>query len=205
MSMNLMHDTAAEFDAASYWAAITAIAPEGIVYISPETVTEAAKLLKNALLSNGERVTAYHYPLDEEFAMPSFVPPFGPSLLGEDTFRQLRTLLEEESEAAVAMFDTIVELGLQISLSGEDYLGSRLKGVNGVADEVEINRSSGNLYEMFRQLGVDYDGPAGYGEIELTKFEAAVEQNGWRTDMPDRLEAFIACAKRQGATNVHWA
>ncbi|AXK43811.1 hypothetical protein DVR09_15255 (plasmid) [Erythrobacter aureus] len=202
--MNLMHDTAATFDAAANWAAITAIAADGIVYISEETVAEAAKLLENAPLSNGQTVTAYHYPVEDEFAMPSFVPSFGPSLLGEDTFRQLRTLLEEESDAAVAMFDTIVELGLQISLSGKDYLGSRLKGVNGVADEVEINRSSGNLYEMFRQLGVDYDGPAGYGEIELAKFEAAVEENGWRTDMPDRLEQFIACAKRHGASTVSW-
>ena len=210
MSMNLIHtNDAATDNAAPNWAAIMAVAGEhGTVYISEAIVDAVAGLLEDAVLSNGELVQSY--PSDgEEFSMASFVSSFGPGLLGENAYREVRTLLEtdENGAAAVELLDTVVELGLQISLSGKEFPNAHahIKAVNWPADDVDINRCSGNMYQMLRDLGIKVDTQAESGEVDFSTFVQAVNDNAERTDMGPRLKAFVACAQRNNATRVYWA
>lgn len=208
MSMNLMFSSKnAENRAERDWAAINTLADvDGIVWIENSTADACARLLDGAHLSNGERVCAYDHSDDEFYE--SLVCSFGPSLLDEQTREALRELLETDRTGgakAAAMLDLIVELGLQIRISGKDHVGARLVGVNGAADEVEINRSSGNMYAMLRQLGVTFDPDEEFGETTFEVFEKAVNDNGRNTDISDRLLAFVECARRAGADEVYWA
>lgn len=205
MSMNLIsHNPAVPSAAAANWAAIQAVASEGLVYIADATVNAIARAIEDARLSNGQTVTAYAYD-DEGYA--SFVPGFGVCLLSEEDFRTVRTLIEEDANGvqAVAMLDLLIELRLQVSFSGTDFIGARLKAVNWAADEVEISLSSGNMYKMLKRLGIQYDTVAESGEVKLAVFERAVNDNAFDTDMPAKLQDFVACAKRRNDTAVYWA
>lgn len=215
MSVNLIHTIVTDSNedntrAARDWAAITAItgSNDGLVAVSDATIDAIARLVEDVALSNGQTVTAYPRDAEDEWGYQSYVPAFGISLLDAGTLAQVRGLLEqdENAEKALALFDLIVERGLQMRFNGTDHCFSRIVAVNWPADEVEINRSSGNMSRMFQTLGLgDTEREHGSEMIALPVFADAVENRAMYTDMPDRLEAFLACAKRNGATHVYWA
>ncbi len=200
MSMNLMIQTATVRDTKADWAAITAIAKDGLAFIDDATVYAVAKLLDGVSLTNGEPIAAY--PWDEHY--PSYVAAFGPSLLPEDVLAQLYDILAEHRDAH-AMLTLIVERGLQITLNGKEHCDAYLKGVNWPADEVEINRTSGNMYNMLDLLGIEFDPRAESGECTFEQFEEGVARFGWATDMNERLLRFIQYGKRNNAISVYWA
>ena len=214
MSVNLMHTRASTADAptesksAQDWARIREIAAnEGMLELSEETVNKVAQLLEGVTLTNGERVLSY--PSDGgEFDQGSYVAGFGPALLGEDTFRAVRTALEEDEngESAVALFDLIVELGLQILLSGAEFTVAHIKAVNWPADDVEVNTTQTRMEILFEALGLEsYNQEHHSDDVPLDVFEKAVNDNAVGTGMSERLGTFIACAKRRGSTHVYWA
>lgn len=198
MSMNLMIQTETARDTAASWAVFTSIAADGLAFIDDATVYAVAKLLDGVTLTNGEPVTAY--PWDDGY--PSYVASFGPSLLPEDVLAQMYDILADKP-AAHAMLTAAVELGLQVSLNGKEHCEAYLKGVNWPADEVKINRSSGNMLNMLDTLGIESH-PEG-GEVDFAQFEEAVARFGWATDMNERLLRFIAYGRRNNATKVYWA
>lgn len=208
MSVNLIftNESANDNQGESNWGKITAIAPEhGMVFIGEETVTEIAKLLDDAVLSNGEKVEAYAM---EDY--PALVCAHGPALLGEDSFRQIRTLLEEgeNGQQAVALFDLVVELGLQISLSGKEFCDAHIKAINWAGDDIKVNRAEYRMMDMFERLGLgSVNNPEDHASdlVPIEQFIQAVNDNGFRTDMPERLQAFADCAQRNKATHVYWA
>ena len=205
MTVNLIHvnNNFSSNDAqAVNWAQLTAISPDALVELEGATVTEVAKLIDGARLSNG--AVACAYPLDEDDCMTSYVPDFGPSLLAEDLRAQVREtiLADKNGELAVRLFDQVASLGLKIRLAGKEFIAAHIVAVNWEADDIEINRCKSNMVGMFDDLEISAN--AGE-EISLDVFEAAVEKNGLRTDSNDRLKAFIACAKRNNATHVYWA
>jgi len=226
MSMNLIStNRAADNDgrAKADWAAITAVSAadaaspyptEGYVSVSPEAVVAIAALLDGAPLSNGQTVTTYDFSSsDGEFgkAFDAHVNAFGPSLLDEVRMAALRAILAP-FPSAIAMLDVVVERGLQVSLSTDDLAGRpnpHLKAVNWVADEVEIRLSGGWMKQMLSDIGIPVDalsGDEGTGEVDFETFAKAVNDNHLDTDYPsDRLQAFVACARRQSATHVYWA
>lgn len=221
MSMNLIHtnrnvDQGAR--AKADWAAITAISAadpaspyptEGYVPVSAEAVVALAALLDGAPLASGDSVTTYDFSFDEDGRahVEAHVNGFGPSLLDQHKLEAMRAILAPFA-SAIAMLDEVVSRGLQISLSTETPGGDQvahLKAVNWPADEVEINRCSGNMVAMLRALGLAVP-DAEAGETDFATFAAAVNDNAARTDYPaDRLRAFVACGQRQGATHVYWA
>ena len=218
MSVNLIHTTVSNDETGmdnrtmQNWQAITAITGEGniagLLPIADATIDAIARLVEGAVLSNGEVVDAYPRDEEDEYSQGSYIPAFGPSLLGEDTFRQVRTLLEQDENGAkaVALFDLIVERGLQVRFSGKDHCFSRMVGVNWPADDVEVNRCKGNMIRMFQDLGLGHtEREYSSATISLEVFEKAVNDNGIYTDVPERLKAFVACAKRNGSTHVYWA
>lgn len=217
MTVNLIHTTISNDDVAEGraerdWQAITAITGvggvAGLLPLAETTVDAIARLVEAAVLSNGQVVTSCPRDASDEWSHESHVSSFGPSLLREETLRQLRALLEQDENGtkAVALLDLIVERGLQIRFSGQDHCFSRMVAVNWPADDVEINRTQSNMARMFRVLGLgDTERENSSETIPLEVFEKAVNDNGLYTDMPDRLEAFIACARRQGSTHVYWA
>lgn len=209
MTQNLMFRNDAndaEARLSADWAAVKKIANnDGNVFISDELVTEIARILDDAPLSNGERVTAYSF--DDDDLMPSYVSSFGPSLLGENAFREVRTLLETESQQAADLFDLIAERGLQVTLCGKDFCEARIHALNWPADEVEINRTATNMARMLEALGIETDpnSEEGVGEVTFDVFEQAVSARGTQTDFPAaRLSAFVECARRNGATHIYW-
>lgn len=214
MSVNLMHtrDTTAEAptesNASKDWGRVREItANEGMIELSEETVNKVAQILEGVTLANGERVLSY--PSDGgEFDQGSYVAGFGPTLLGEDTFRTVRTALEEDNngESAVALFDLIVELGLQILLSGAEFTFAHIKAVNWPADDVEVNTTQTRMEMLFEALGLgSYNQEHHSDDVPLDEFEKAVNDNSVGTGMSERLDTFIACAKRRGSTHVYWA
>ena len=214
MSVNLMHtrastaEAATESKSAQDWARIREIAAnEGMLELSEETVNKVAQLLEGVTLTNGERVSSY--PSDGgEFDQGSYVAGFGPALLGEDTFRAVRTALEEDEngESAVALFDLIVELGLQVLLSGAEFTDAHIKAVNWPADDVEVKTTQTRMEILFEALGLDsYNQEHHSDDVPLDIFEKAVNDNSVGTGISERLDTFIACAKRRGSTHVYWA
>lgn len=200
MSMNLMIQTETARDTAASWAAFTAIAADGLAFIDDATVYAVAKLLDGVTLTNGEPVTAYAW--DDGY--PSYVASFGPCLLPDDILAQMYDILADKP-AAHAMLTAAVELGLQVSLNGKEHCEAYLKGVNWPADEVEINRTSGNMFNMLDLLGIEFDPKAESGQVTFSQFEEAVARFGWATDMNERLVRFVAYGKRNSATSVYWA
>lgn len=208
--------------AAADWSAIKAISgadaaspypTEGYVSVSIEAIVVIAALLDGAVLTNGERVTTYDFSGEDQGGVmhhEAHVNAFGPSLLQPRQLEALRRHLAPFPHA-IAMLDLTIERDLQISLSTTDLMqrsAPHLKAVNWPADEVEINRSSGNMLAMLRDLGLDAYTRKGdsVGEVEIDVFAKAVNDNGHRIDMdPRRLDRFVACARRQQATHVHWA
>ena len=211
MSMNLMFANEANPDrAAHHWAAITTIAPNhGMITLDENIVNDIARLLDGQELTGGERVRTYSYEDDDDYA--AMVCAFGPSLLPVQIQDQVRDRLANDAngKAAVRLFNEILRLELQISLAGKEHCDAHLKGVNWPADDVEINRCSGNMYGMLRSLGFAHNiakgDESGSGEVDFAEFAEAVRCNAFRTDMPERLERFVACARRNGATKVYWA
>ncbi len=212
MSMNIMHsnDNAPADLNKTRWDAITAIAEHGIVYISEATVNAIATLLVDAPLAAHDNHQTYivnSYPSDgQEFSLPDYVEDFAPSLLTTKLSEEVRALVAGEGDQALAMFDLIVSMGLQISFAGKTHIDAHMTGINSDADDIEINLSSGNLYEMLRQLGLGDAINTGneYGEVSFDRFAAAVNDNAHLTDMPHQLQDFVACAQRHQATTIHW-
>ena len=208
MSMNLMFSS--KNDDARFerdWTAIKEIADvDGIVWIENSTADALARLLDGAALSNGERVCAFDHSDDDFYE--SMVCEFGPTLLDEQTREAFRELLETDRTGgakAAALFDLVCERGLQIRASGKDHVGARVVAVNSAADEVEINRSSGSMYAMLRDLDILFNPEAEVGETTFEIFAKAVNDNADRTDIPERLRAFVECARRNDANEVYWA
>ena len=211
MTVNLIHtiDAAtagAEDRATRDWTSIKAISEDGFVFIDEDTVNKIAALVDGQTLSNGEHVSAYAYEEDEAHA--AYVSAFGPSLLPTQVQDQIRDRLAagDKGKEAARLFDLVISLGLQISLQGKEFCPPYIKAVNWIADEVEINRTSSNMARMFTSLGL-----GGWNEensslnVPLDIFAKAVNDNGHQTEMPERLEAFIACARRNNSTHVYWA
>ena len=209
MSVNLMHtnEAAAADQAAANWAAITAVAnADGMVFIDEDTVNTIARLLDGQALTNGEVVTAYSYNDDDQ--MGALVCAFGPALLPTQVQDQVRDRLaaSQNGKAAARLFDTVIRLGLQITLSGKEFCDAHIKGVNWPGDEVEINRTASNMARMFGELGLDsWNEDTASRNVPLDVFAKAVNDNGFRTDMPERLQSFVECARRHAATHVYWA
>lgn len=215
MTVNLIHTAIvteeAEGESLSNrnWAKINQVSEDGNVFLADETVNAVAILLDGVHLTNGEKISSF--PCDDpedEFSMKAFVYSFGPALLGEDTLRQVRTTLEQDAngEQAVALFDLIVELGLQINLSGKDFIDAHMHAVNWPADTVEINTTESSMSQMFAMLGLEgYNQDAHSDNVPLDIFEKAVNDNAVMMNMAGRLQTFVACAKRNGSTHVYWA
>lgn len=221
MSMNLIH-TNENIDqgarATADWAALTAISAadpvspyptEAYVSVSAEAIVSLAALLDNAALTNGQTVTTYDFSCHDEGEeyVEAHINAFGPSLLPKAQMSAVREILSPFPHA-IAMLDEVVARGLQISLSTQTLSREEiphLKGVNWTGDEVEINRSSSNMVAMLRDLGLKVQNTQP-SEVDFETFARAVNDNAARTDYPaDRLRAFVACGRRQGATHVYWA
>lgn len=204
MSMNLMIQTANPVDASVEWAAITAIAPEGLVMIEDKAVTLLAQLLDGTKLANGEIVTGY--AMEEDDCMSSLVSAFGPCLLPADKIDAIRVILADVPKA-IEILDLTIERKLQISFNGsESHLGAHVKGVNWAADEVEINRSGGSMLNMLEDLGIPVVRGTDMGEVAFDVFAKAVNDNEVLSErVLDRLEQFVACGRRNGAVKVYWA
>lgn len=208
--------------ATSDWSAIKAVSAadaaspypsEGYVAVSVDAIVVIAALLDGAVLTNGERVTTYDFSGEDADGVMRFeahVNAFGPSLLQPRQLEALRRHLAPFPHA-VAMLDLTIERDLQISLSTTDLMQRpqpHLKGVNWVADEVEINRCASNMLAMLRDLGLGEHIRSGetIGEVPFEDFARAVSANGHAVDYDARrLQRFVACGRRQGATHVHWA
>lgn len=211
MSVNLIlrNDNAAEDVAHTQWVAIQAVSQNewGMVTITDAAVTEIARILEDAPLSNGQMVTAY--PMDYDDQLSSMVSGFGPCLLAADLQDKVRAVLAgtDNGTIAVALFDKMIEMGLQVSLNGSGHCDPYIKGVNWIADEVEINRTATNMLVMMRdELGLDASSDeSGCGEVTFDAFAKAVNDNAVFTDMPQRLRALVECGRRQNATHVYWA
>lgn len=211
MTVNLIHtiDSAiagTEDRATRDWTAIKAISEDGFVFIDEDTVDKIAMLVDSQRLTNGEFVAAYAY--EENDGHASYVSAFGPSLLPTQVQDQIRDRLAagNNGKEAARLFDLVIRLGLQISFQGKEFTAPYIKAVNWIADEVEINRTASNMARMFTNLGL-----GGWNEdnaslnVPLDIFAKAVNDNGHQTEMPERLQAFIECARRNNSTHVYWA
>jgi hypothetical protein len=216
MSQNLMirNENAPADQAAIHWAAIqTATGHEyGMVTLTDETVEAVCALIDGVTMTNGETITAYAYSgSEDDRCYGAFASGFGLVTLPDDVRATARAIFakDENGARAVALFDEIVRLGLQIGLHGTKGRDcpAYVKGVNWVADEVEINRSNGNMGALIRDLGLEdaMDDDTGFGEVPFGRFVKAVNDNGRYTDMELRLQALIKAGERQNATHVYWA
>lgn len=218
MSVSLIHaaisndETVIVTETSRNWTDIKAITSDdgfaGVLPISDVTIYTIALLLEDARLANGETVSSYPKDVEDQYSPSTFVAGFGPSMLGESTFRQVRTLLEadQNGDKAVALFDLITERGLQVSFNGKDHCFARMTAVNWRADEIEINRCKSSMVAIFEVLGLGHTKQDQCSDdIPLEVFEKAVNDNGAYTDMQERLQAFVDCAKRNGSTHVYWA
>lgn len=215
MSVNLLHTVIndnenGETIFSQNWSAVTEITGDGnyagLLELADETVTEIARLLGNEQ-SNGEPILTYIGSSEEEWLEASYVGEFAPSMLGEEAFRNVRTVLESDANGvkAVALFDLITSLEIQVGFTGKDHCFARMRVTNSPADDVDINRGVGSMANMFEALGLGYtEKDECSDDIPLEVFEKAVNDNGHLTDMPQRLKAFVASAKRQGSTHVYW-
>lgn len=209
MSQNLLfrNENAASDLSATNWTAIKAVSnDDGMVFISDDTVASIARLLENVELANGQTVTTFH---DEEDMYPAYVEAFGPALLPTLLQDQVRDRLAagENGTQAVRLFNEVIRLGLQIGLSGKEFCAAHIKGVNWVGDEVTLNLSSGSMASLVKDdlsIEVELD-ENGSGEVTLAAFAEAVNDNGIFSRFKPRLDQFVACAQRNGATHVYWA
>lgn len=208
MSVNLIHANDNASNDNNTWAIISSIALHGKVELEDHTVKKITAFLEDAVLINGEKVTAYPCE-NEEYSLPDYVASFGPSVLGEDSYRTIRTFLEEDKagETAVELFDAIVENNIQVTFSGRSFSNASMSAQNWPADDVEINRTTTNMARMMSLLGLEAfnDNSCVSANIPLSVFEKAVKNNGQKTGMPERLQQFVDCAKRSGSTYVYWA
>jgi hypothetical protein len=204
MSMNLMFTPATPIDHAANWAAIRTVSEQGFVWLDDATVTKIATLLDGVVLANGQ--TIFTYAAEEGEPMGSYVSSFGPTLLDEEKLAKLRALLAPKP-AAIALLDAVAERGLQISLCGTDMCDAHVKGVNAAADIVEFNVSGTGLVPLLQSLGVpakDEDSQVG-GQIGFAEFDKAIQEN--RRNLggyAERMDAFLDCARRNGAAVAHW-
>jgi len=215
MSVNLRHITidpqngqpreSVEDCNAKAIAHIAGEAAHGVVFISEDTADAIARRLECAVLANAKVVNAFL--AEPQFGQGSFVPGFGPSLLTDKLRSGVRTLLASDRNGAQAsaLFDLLVERRLQVSFVGKEDCRPHMQAINSPADNIEIRRTSHNMAELFKNLGLGCGETANSSEmVALSLFKRAVETRGCVTDMPERLKAFIACAERNGATHVYW-
>ena len=192
-------------DHSANWAAIKHIGQDGLVWLDDATVTKVATLLDGAVLANGQSVFTYAAE-DEEDQQGSYVGSFGPTLLDEEKLAKLRALLAPTADAT-ALLDAVLERGLQIGLCGTDLCGAHVKAVNTAADEVEFNVANTGLVYLLQSLGVPAkpeDAQVG-GEIGFPEFVQAIEANRRKLGgYAERMDAFLACARRNDAAVVHW-
>jgi len=217
MSVNLLHTVIAENENgetnfSQNWSAVTEITGkggyEGLLELADETITEIARLLESEQQSNGKPIFTYIGTAEEEWLEASYVGEFAPSMLGEEAFRAVRTILEADANGikAVALFDLIARLEILVGFNGKDHCFARMRVTNAQADDVDVNRCVGNMAYMFKALGLGHTEKDECSDIiPLEVFEKAVNDNGHLTDMPQRLKEFVACAKRSGSTHVYWA
>jgi hypothetical protein len=204
MSMNLMFTPKTPIDHSGNWAALKQIGEQGLVWLDDATVTKVATLLDGASLANGQSV--FTYAAEEGDPQGSYVGSFGPSLLDEEKLAKLRALLAPTA-AATALLEAVLERGVQMVLSGTDMCGAHVKPVNTAADVVEFNVANTGLVYLLQSLGVPAkpeDGQTG-GEIGFPEFERAIQDN--RRNLGGyavRMDAFLACARRNDAALVHW-
>jgi hypothetical protein len=208
MTVNLMHanEAATADQAKKNWSEIKAVSTDGFVYIDENTVKKIAALVDGQMLNNGTVLEAYAYKDDDMY--PAYVSAFGPSLLPTQVQDQIRDLLAagKNGKEAVRLYNLIISLGLQISLQGEEFCGAHIQGVNWVADEVEVTRTSSNMTHMFASLGLSKWTKDNYSDnIPMDVFTKAVNDNASQTDMPELLKQFVDCAVRNNATHVYWA
>lgn len=204
MGMNLMHTGGPARDSKDIWSKIKSVAgSDGMIYLDDQTVTAIARILKHAELNNGESITAHVFESD----YASSVEAFGPSILSAELQDLVRAQLANDpnGQDAIALFDLIISLGIQIEFQGRDFIEARVKAVNWAADEVEIRSSAGGMYSMLRLLQIPFDASLEAGQIALDAFETAVAKHGHRLGDTSRLQAFIDCAKRHQSTEVYWA
>jgi hypothetical protein len=203
MSVNLMllGDAATDAAFASAWSDMTAIAPEGQVPITDKLVRDAAVLLQDVRLSNGQKVGAY--VMDEDDQMSSLVSDFGPSLLPADKLAEIRDLLAPHEEA-LRLLDVVLEHDVQIRFSGSDMgRGAHLCGCTSPAENVDVNMGKHWMIQTFEELGLSK-----YGELEDVPFEefAAAVANPPR--MLSRgiaqLDRLVALGRKRGSTAVYW-
>jgi len=205
MSMNLMFTPSIPVDHSGNWAAVKHIGQDGLVWLDDATVTKAATLLDGAALANGQSV--FTYVAEDGDPNGSYVGSFGPTLLDGEKLAKLRALLAP-TPAATALLDAVLERGLQMVLSGTDVCDAHVKAVNTAADEVEFNMANHDLVHFLQSLGVPArieDGEVG-GEIGFPEFARAIRDN--RRNLggyAERMDAFLACARRNDAAMVHWA
>lgn len=204
MTVNLMllNDATAEAAFASAWADMTAIAPHGQVPITDALVREAALLLTNVRLSNGQPVGAY--AMDLEDPMSSLVSDFGPSLLPADRLAAIRELLAPYPDA-IRLLDVVLKHDVQIRFSGSEMgRGAHLCGATSPAEDVEVNMGKNWMIQTFEELGL-----SAYGEGDDVPFEtfAAAVANPPRmlTRSIDPLDRLVAYGRKRGATAVYWA
>ena len=213
MSVNLIlrvEGTDTEATNKANWEAMKAAAGHewAMVTIDDDTIKSIGRLLDGVTLTNGETVTAYACDEDDQYA--AMICGFGPSLLPTQVQDQVRDRLAttENGKAAVRLFNEVIRLGLQVAFNGTEHCPGHIKGVNWVADEVEFNRSSGNMNAMLRELGlgdaVDADPDSDFGEVEFDRFVQAVNDNGLYTDCGQKLQRLVACGQRRGATHIYW-
>lgn len=215
MSVNLHHTTidpmtgqpresVDQFNARAI-ARVAGRAARGVVFIAEETADAVARLLECAVLTNAKIVNACL--AEPRLKQSSFVPGFGPCLLTDKLRNSVRALLiaDRNGVQATALFDLLVELRLQLCFIGKDDCRPHMQALNSPADSIDISRTSHNMAEMFKNLGLGYSYRSSKSDmVALSLFKRAVEIRGNVTDMPERLKAFVACAERNGATHVYW-
>ncbi len=101
--------------AAANYAAIIAVAAQGFLAISEDTVDAVAALLEKSCYINGTRVTVYNWA-----EYPSYVPAVDAANLHDEFQQQLRHLFAAEGATALALFDVAVNLDLEMTLCGAE-------------------------------------------------------------------------------------
>jgi hypothetical protein len=204
MSMSIMFNTVrTDAQLAETWASVLAIAPEhGQLFLQEATVKAIAKELVDAPLANGHKVSSYHY---ENEYMYDYVSAFGPSLLGAEKLEAVTEILKSDpnAEAALALFQLIMNQGIQVIFCDKEICDAHMCAVNETADVMSIRMSSGNLYQTLEKLGIC--NPEDETSIAFDVFANLVETKGFYMREADRLEAFVECGRRNKATQVYWA
>lgn len=212
MSMSLLINTAASDLPNTDWKALQTAAGiadnlqyanEAIVVIDEDTADQIANLVKGVTLSNQEQINSHS---GEDSCCPSWVEEFAPSLLPTQIQDQIRDRLATTTNGkyAVRLLNEVLRLKLKISFSGKEFIDAHIKAHRTSFDAVEINRSNSGMLNMMTMLGFS-SAELAAREVSFDTFSAALAQTGHLTDMPERLNQFVAFAKAQKAQSIYWA